>query len=137
MDAYLEMLSPEDSIGIVYCDVTGLKRVNDVMGHRAGDALLIRACKCIRQTYGDFQLYRTGGDEFLVLCSGVTEEELCEKERQLKENMKHSEVAIAVGCAWRPNGRINFDKLLTEADQRMYADKRAYYERTGIDRRIC
>jgi hypothetical protein len=42
-----------------------------------------------------------------------------------------------VGCAWRPNGRINFDKLLTEADQRMYADKRAYYERTGIDRRIC
>jgi diguanylate cyclase (GGDEF)-like protein len=137
MDAYLEMLSPEKSIGIVYCDVTGLKRVNDVMGHKAGDALLIRACQCIRQTYGDFPLYRTGGDEFLVLCSGVTEEELHEKEKQLKENMKHSEVAIAVGCAWRPDGRINFDKLLTEADQRMYADKRAYYEKTGIDRRVC
>jgi hypothetical protein len=44
-------------------------------------------------------------------------------------------VALAVGYAWRHDGRINIDKLLTEADQRMYADKRAYYEKMGIDRR--
>jgi diguanylate cyclase (GGDEF)-like protein len=135
MDAYLEMLSPEKSIGIVYCDVTGLKRVNDVMGHKAGDALLIRACECIKQTYGDFSRYRIGGDEFLVLCSGITEEELLEREQKLKENMEQHEVALAVGYAWRHDGRINIDKLLTEADQRMYADKRAYYEKMGIDRR--
>jgi diguanylate cyclase (GGDEF)-like protein len=117
--------------------VTGLKQVNDVMGHKAGDALLIRACQCIRQTYGDFPLYRIGGDEFLVICSGVTEDELRDREHKLKENMEHHEVVMAVGCAWRPDGRINIDKLLTEADQRMYADKRAYYEKTGIDRRVC
>jgi diguanylate cyclase (GGDEF)-like protein len=115
--------------------VTGLKRVNDVMGHKAGDALLIRACECIKQTYGDFPRYRIGGDEFLVLCSGITKEELLEREQKLKENMEQHEVALAVGYAWRHDGRINIDKLLTEADQRMYADKRAYYEKMGIDRR--
>jgi diguanylate cyclase (GGDEF)-like protein len=135
MDAYLEMLSPEKSIGIVYCDVTGLKMVNDALGHKAGDALLIRACECIKETYAEFTQYRIGGDEILVICSGITEEELLEREQKLKENMERHSVALAVGYAWRRDGRINIDKLLTEADQRMYADKRAYYEKNGIDRR--
>ena len=34
------------NIGMVYCDVLGLKRVNDTLGHQAGDDLLIRAAEC-------------------------------------------------------------------------------------------
>ena len=43
MEKYINEIDAEKSIGVVYCDITGLKRVNDSMGHEAGDQLILRA----------------------------------------------------------------------------------------------
>jgi diguanylate cyclase (GGDEF)-like protein len=128
MADYVADMEPEKSVGVVYCDVTGLKRINDTQGHAAGDALLVRACRCLKGTFSRFKLFRLGGDEFLVLCSGIGEDELAEKVEQLKQSMSDYDVLMAVGSIWSPNGAADMDGLLAEADERMYEAKRKYYE---------
>jgi diguanylate cyclase (GGDEF)-like protein len=132
MDCFMESLQPSKSIGVVYCDVTGLKRVNDTSGHREGDALLLRACECLKEVFEGYAMFRLGGDEFLVICSGISETELYEKEAALKDKMKKYSCILAVGCVWHQNSEENMDRLLMEADQRMYEDKRKHYEEMNM-----
>jgi diguanylate cyclase (GGDEF)-like protein len=129
MNIYIENMSVEASIGIVYCDVTGLKRVNDLYGHKAGDELIVRSCECLKRVFPDDSVYRIGGDEFLVLCSEITEAELEKKIGNLRKDMEEHSVVMAVGYEWRKNSVGDIDKLLAEADAKMYEDKRAYYEK--------
>jgi diguanylate cyclase (GGDEF)-like protein len=135
MDQYLSDMSKEGSIGVIYGDVTGLKEVNDNLGHKSGDALLIRACKCIKNIFPYEALFRIGGDEFLIICAGISKDELMEHISQLKEELAKHHIVMALGYVWRPKGDGNIDKLLTEADERMYSDKRDYYESKKIKRR--
>ena len=127
LQSYITEMKSEQSIGILYCDVMGLKRANDVKGHQEGDHLLIRVGECLTKEFGDYALFRIGGDEFLALCAGITEEELQERVETLKTDMKEQAAFMAVGYIWRPDSREDMDKLLQEADRRMYEDKRAYY----------
>ncbi|MFQ8776255.1 MAG: diguanylate cyclase domain-containing protein [Roseburia sp.] len=43
----MRQIDPEQSVGVVYCDVTGLKGVNDTLGHKARDDLILRAGACL------------------------------------------------------------------------------------------
>ncbi len=133
MNDAVSKVAPEKSIGILYCDVMGLKRENDSMGHAAGDALLIRASECLRRGFGDYALFRVGGDEFLVLCEGISRKELQEKVEAVKEDMRRSNAFMALGFVWRGNGKENMDNLIAEADNQMYEDKMNWYaKRSGI-----
>ena len=118
---------PEKSIGILYCDVMGLKKENDSMGHSAGDALLVRASECLRRGFGEYSLFRVGGDEFLVLCEGISREELQERVESVKTDMHRSNALMALGFVWHRDGKENMDKLIAEADRRMYVDKMERY----------
>lgn len=138
MDEYIANMSTCESIGIVYCDITGLKRVNDTQGHGAGDKLILRACECLKSVFGEYGLFRIGGDELLALCSQIREEELGEKVEALKRNMSKNSVTMAVGAVWQKEGTeegMEFDRLLSEAEKLMYEDKAAYYDKVGMDRR--
>lgn len=127
MHSYILKMKAEQSIGILYCDLMGLKKVNDMEGHQAGDDLLICAAGCLQREFSDYDLFRIGGDEFLVLCAGISEEELLRKAENLKKDMKEKKALMAIGIVWRADGSENMDQLLAEADNRMYEDKRAYY----------
>ncbi|MBO5056290.1 MAG: sensor domain-containing diguanylate cyclase [Lachnospiraceae bacterium] len=127
MNAYISEMRQENSIGILYCDVMGLKKVNDTQGHQAGDDLLLRACECLKRKYGDYSLFRIGGDEFLVLCAGIREEELLARAEALKQDMQENSALMALGCVWRSESIEDMDKLLSEADNKMYENKRRYY----------
>jgi diguanylate cyclase (GGDEF)-like protein len=131
MDRFISRMQPKKSIGIVYCDVTGLKRVNDQQGHKAGDMLLVGASECLRGAFAGYDMFRIGGDEFLVLCTGITEEQLIHRIERLKNDATEHAVVIAVGYVWRPDGTENMDRLLAEADRKMYEDKRQYYMENG------
>jgi diguanylate cyclase (GGDEF)-like protein len=136
MDHFLATLDQDNSLGIIYGDVTGLKRINDTKGHQAGDTLLLQACESMRRVFGDYPQFRMGGDEFLILCNGITEAELQEKAALLRDDMKEHSVSMAIGCKWYPNSRENMDGLLAEAEKLMYDDKRDYYDKAdGLERR--
>ena len=135
MDKYVRQITPEQSIGVVYCDVTGLKGVNDTIGHKAGDDLILRASACLKQVFGDYGVFRIGGDELLVLCAQIDQDTLAERIRQLECLTAENDVNIAVGVIWQDRADTHLDELLQEAEKRMYEDKAEYYKKTGIERR--
>ena len=132
MDEYVDRVCADESIGVVYGDITGLKRINDSQGHEAGDRLILRACDCLREVFGGYGLFRTGGDELLALCPGITQETLNEKVQELKSCMPKHDVVMAVGAVWRADSRDGVDWLLSEADRLMYEEKAAYYKKHAV-----
>ncbi len=135
MNEHIKNMSDGESVGTVFCDVTGLKRVNDTQGHEAGDKLILSACESLRRVFAGYELFRIGGDELLALCPGIKEEELKEKVEALKKDIQVNSVTMAVGAVWQKEGKKNIDRLLFESEKLMYEDKSAYYKATGIDRR--
>ncbi len=135
MNKHIDQIKEKESVGVIFCDVTGLKQVNDTQGHTAGDALICCACESLRRTFAGYELFRIGGDEFLVLCPGIGEEELKEKTETLKKGLEKASITMAVGAVWQKEGKKNIDKLLSESEKLMYKDKSNYYKTAGIDRR--
>ena len=129
------MLFRSEQIGVVYCDITGLKKVNDEQGHEAGDRLIIRAFECLAGVFKGYGLYRIGGDEFLVLCLEIEEKDLREHVEKLRMDMKEHQVTMAVGMIWKEHGPKDIDLLLNESERLMYEDKDRYYKEHGLKRR--
>ena len=132
---YVDNMKPNASIGIIYCDITGLKRVNDNEGHEAGDRLILASCECMKRALGGYSLFRLGGDELLAVRGGIIEEELREGVKKLKDSMGEYGVVLALGAVWKQDGSEGINNIMTEAETLMYKDKAAYYAASGIERR--
>jgi diguanylate cyclase (GGDEF)-like protein len=135
MNEFISNIRQGESIGVVYCDITGLKRVNDSEGHEAGDKLICICCECIKAAFGNYSLFRIGGDEFLVLCVQIDEAELNERVQLLKRESEKNSVVIATGAVWSKNDTSEIQTVISKAEKLMYEDKSAYYKSAGIDRR--
>lgn len=136
MAEYMENIRSDESVGIVYGDITGLKRVNDAEGHAAGDRLILSSCACMKEAFGDtYEMFRIGGDELLAICAGIGEAEFQERVAKLKKIMAESSVNMAVGADWKSDSAIGINVVMAAAEKRMYEDKSAYYRMSGIDRR--
>lgn len=136
MVKYTEGMRPGESVGIVYGDITGLKRVNGAEGHEAGDHLILAASACMKEAFGDaYELFRIGGDELLAICAGIGETEFRERVARLRKIMADYSVNMAVGADWEKDSEAGVSVVLAAAETQMYKDKAAYYQRTGIDRR--
>lgn len=135
MNEYFEMLERKTEIGVLYCDVMGLKHVNDTKGHKAGDELLIRACECLKRQFEIDELFRLGGDEFIVLYKGKSKEVFMEKIVKVREDMVKNQAVMALGEVWDTADKNGMDALLARADEKMYEEKRAYYAQKENNRR--
>ena len=117
----------DKSVGIIFIDLNGLKRTNDERGHLAGDILLKEAASILKNLFGQDEIYRAGGDEFMVLSFGTTEEALNKKIAELRKQVELSDtVSFAIGSFFDPNSN-NILSAMTKADKRMYDDKELYY----------
>ena len=135
MNNYVQQINKEHSIGIVYCDITGLKHENDTVGHQMGDQLILRACTCLTNACGDYGVFRIGGDEILVVCSPIDRDMLAERVSRLRNLMLEHSVNMAIGTVWADKVSTDLDVLLQEAEKQMYQDKAEYYRKSGIERR--
>ena len=121
-------------MGIVFADLNGLKRVNDHQGHLAGDLLLKNAAVILQSTFNGAEIYRAGGDEFLILLSPTDEADVLRKiEEVRKKSGMFENVSFSVGYSLFDNG-ARIRTALSEADAAMYADKEEYYRRGGYRR---
>ena len=132
---YLSMVEQDfpnmDSLAIFNFDVNDLKVMNDTYGHEAGDNLLIKAANSIRKvvdnkTFG----FRMGGDEFLMVATNVTEDEVKQlRERWEEELVRLNELddgihcVIALGVAYS-KAPYDLSELSKQADNLMYEDKK-------------
>lgn len=133
---------PVSNLALISIDVTGLKRINDSMGHSAGDELLVGAAQCLLYTFGvKGKSYRTGGDEFMVIVE-ASKEELQEMLTQLEKSAADFKgkyvngIVLAKGVVYQSEfPKESLWELEKIADQRMYQDKSEYYISHGIERR--
>ncbi len=113
---------------IVFADLNGLKTVNDENGHSAGDRLLKGAAGLLKEAFPGCEVFRAGGDEFMVVANGMDTKAVEEKIRVLRERETSvDDLHFAIGMhvvSEKEDIRI----AMRDADQGMYADKKEYYE---------
>ncbi len=112
--------------GVVYCDINGLKQVNDQMGHAYGDRLIQRGYMVLSHTQGSKEIYRIGGDEFLMVFPDISRASFLETVVQLRATIQAEGCDMTVGCAWG-GGERTFTELQEQAEAEMYRAKREYY----------
>ena len=135
MRKYVKYMNKSRSIGVVYCDITRLKWVNDNEGHAAGDALIKRCCSFLNDFYKDYGVFRIGGDELLALCSCISKAEFEAREKRFKQAVAEQNIPLAVGFSWQESSDESIGDILHEAEMAMYADKAEFYRKSGIERR--
>lgn len=115
------------SLGVVYLDINGLKRTNDTYGHSYGDEIIKLAASHL-QTAFETDIYRIGGDEFVVLCVDMDHDVFHEKVELVKELAKTSgSCSFSIGAKW-DKGEFNAADLVADADELMYINKQSYYQ---------
>ena len=141
-DETVDQLSKKMPAGcqVVMIDINGLKEANDRLGHNAGDELIIGAAECIKQSFeGTDNIYRIGGDEFCVIITdpAYDVEAALNRLQELSAGWKGeyiNGVSISAGTA-EAEESSSIDTVVKAADQKMYENKRRYYENSGRDRR--
>lgn len=115
------------TISVVFADLNGLKPINDNEGHNAGDALLKSAAEILKTTFSDCEIYRAGGDEFVVVAIDVPKASLEERVKKLRQKSKvKGNVSYAIGFYHDENAG-DIRKAMREADTLMYEDKKNNY----------
>lgn len=108
-------------LALVYWDMDGLKKINDQHGHASGDqALKILASALRGGSRQSDSAYRIGGDEFVSLHLNLHEREIPELVQRIRSEL-HTSVSVGAVMVG-PNTTL--DKALSQADERMYRDKR-------------
>lgn len=126
-------------ISLCFIDINDLKIVNDELGHKLGDDLIINVVNTIREEIrkADF-IIRMGGDEFMIIFKGIDKEN-SEKvwdrinnqyQRINEDGNKPYLISVSHGIIQCDNrGDFDLDSLIKEADEKMYAEKRLIKEK--------
>lgn len=126
----------------VSIDVNGLKIVNDTIGHSAGDELIIGAHTCLIRSLGQFgKVFRTGGDEFVVLINASDKKlkallEVLDLATERWSGNLVDHLSMSYGYVSRQQEPdMTIQEMAILADKRMYEAKSLHYRKKGVDRR--
>lgn len=121
---YNDIIRMTGKYHIVCVDMNNLKEINDNYGHLVGDSCLIAISKAIKDNiHVTSEVYRVGGDEFVIISKG-TEEEVKAEFEKINEIIKSKKLSIAYGYA-ASTSREDFEKAYIAADIMMYKNKEA------------
>ena len=119
---------------LLFLDIDGLKRINDTLGHAAGNGAIVEAAGVLRSSFRQCDiLARLGGDEFAVLAVGTWESSEAALRAHLEQKFKEVNAqpnrayALSFSIGIVPCGanvRCSFEDLLAKSDALMYQDKK-------------
>jgi len=124
------------SLAVLVCDIDGFKQINDSFGHLEGDKLLREFTSRLKEVCRGYDyVARMGGDEFVITAPGLTLEAASEKAERLNqaaiESGRHvcgrDLITLSVGMAFCPEHGYDVERLLAEADRRMYSMKQIHH----------
>jgi diguanylate cyclase (GGDEF)-like protein len=124
----------QEPFAVVVCDINSLKAVNDLYGHKAGDACIKNACEKICHVFSHSPVFRMGGDEFVVLLTGVDysqRKKLMEEINAVPSDLSKIKIGetIAAGMAeYKESRHDSLQSVLEEADRAMYEKKQRLKE---------
>ena len=116
----------EKSVCALLFDINNLKYTNDTFGHAKGDELIKNAANCIKECFSAYtkNCFRIGGDEFVCILENIDEETINKYLSKFSDLEDFYNVSIAVGYSYIADIReVGYEKLISEADQRMYENK--------------
>lgn len=114
-------------VGIIYADLNNLKATNDTYGHDAGDLRLKEIADIMKEIFDLDDIYRLGGDEFIIIMDNVKKLDKMDKLRKFKKVIRNRSVDVAIGFEWVENAS-EFDFGMKSADKKMYRNKKKYYK---------
>lgn len=123
--------SRDHSLGVVLCDVNGLKLTNDAFGHPKGDRLLQRFAWVLRETCRKEDLIgRWGGDEFIILLPRTPEKtvlDIVDRIREACRKIPPDPIPLSVSLGWAVKvvAEESADSVIALAEERMYRSKLA------------
>jgi len=122
-----------NTLTVMVADLDGFKQINDRFGHLEGNRVLRLFAHSLKETSREYDyVARMGGDEFVVIAPGLTPEAAARKAEQMRELAQQAGkdicnediLSLSVGKAIYPEDGMDAEKILSEADKRMYLQKR-------------
>lgn len=118
------------NVGMVICDIDGLKLVNDTMGHTEGDKYIRITANILSSCFSENDIIaRIGGDEFAVLTREINEDKINEIKAKVTKmaneynDGSHIPVSISIGYAILSDNTKTINDIYKEADDYMYREK--------------
>jgi diguanylate cyclase (GGDEF)-like protein len=124
-----EAARPDAAFALILCDMDNLKRVNDTLGHEAGDLALRLLADALRTGLRRDDAYRLGGDEFAVVLDGASEIDAERVARRLQHAVSAAarppiaRIEASFGLAVYEPGESP-DRLVARTDAILYDAKR-------------
>ena len=96
--------------------------------------LISETARVLRECAGEDCVFRTGGDEFVVVTEDLEERDILLLIQHMRQSAANNGISMAIGYACTRGKTTDFDALLTEADFNMYRDKGHSFRRRRGDR---
>jgi diguanylate cyclase (GGDEF)-like protein len=113
---------------VMFIDLNNFKAVNDILGHRMGDRVLISIAHEIRnQVRGIGNVYRYGGDEFVVVVVGLAENVVQQLARRVELASEQAPGGISISASVgveKYDGTRSIEEFISRADKKMYIRKK-------------
>ena len=116
-----------DEVHIAFCDLNGLKEVNDLKGHQAGDQYLMSFAEMLTRHFSHDFVYRISGDEFVVFAHGISADEFTNCIEGLKREIDEKPSVASLGTASGTGADVS--ELLHKSEINMYEDKAQFYRK--------
>jgi len=121
-------------VSLCLLDLDGFKRVNDRLGHQAGDEVLRSVARILERSRMSDDCFRTGGDEFAILMPGTTAEEATIAAERVVAQVRAAglgdgEIGVSFGIG--TSSELDHQALLAEADRELLSAKDRLYQRSG------
>jgi diguanylate cyclase (GGDEF)-like protein/putative nucleotidyltransferase with HDIG domain len=122
------------TLTVMVTDLDGFKQINDRFGHLEGNRVLRLFAHSLKETSREYDyVARMGGDEFVIIAPGLTPEAAARKAEQMRDLAQQAGktvcnediLSLSVGKAVYPEDGMDAEKILSEADKRMYLQKRS------------
>ena len=135
LQEYVQNIPHEKNLTCIYFDLDNFKYVNDTYGHQAGDRALAATAEMMQREFSDGLVARMGGDEFMVVLSGLrTLEEVEAKVNTFIKNLSDyyktmptmKKLSVSAGISQKLSGtEKSIDILIHESDTALYAAKKS------------
>ncbi|MCB2313858.1 GGDEF domain-containing protein [Clostridium tagluense] len=125
---YSMHIKAKNPFAVIACDLDGMKKINDTLGHLAGDKYINSTTKIMTDAIGlKGHMARMGGDEFVIFLEYIDILELeliiLKIKQAVCEILPEKNSGISIGYSLFPSDGVIFEELIKIADEKMYEDK--------------
>jgi diguanylate cyclase (GGDEF)-like protein/putative nucleotidyltransferase with HDIG domain len=130
-----------NEVTVMVCDLNGFKQINDRFGHLEGNRILKLFARGLQGSCREYDyVARMGGDEFVMIAPGLSMAAAVERGKSLNEMSTAAGrevcgedlISLSMGWAIFPSDGADAEKLLAEADRRMYIEKQQHHARKAV-----